>query len=452
MERIETICTMFTHTMYEEPDRFIDLAQTSPCGYIFSPDAPDNIRDFFYQMLIGVELVIRLRQEPVLAEYPGVVTDHLSTAMVMAINIIEGCQISQAEAKADDPSAPPKYVFFPINHQRQAEALLQFAETMSWPYLDEARDKIENAFLNIINNEPVPLLMLDWFFGIAAPGRVLRHRLMSCLALCSSSMAQLSIPKMWQDGVVVKDKSYWPQRTVLGAVFGALRSSKMVCGWVGPVVAPQGATTGYYFLRSRALDVPVAAKSDNFVTFLTPYFTDPLQLVLSLTNTDDYTSSEYPKKPIGSATVGFKSWKLELLTGTSSGSESDKEYRPTLFFDIDGKEVSYTLYSKPMFIAAPPCREGPHVLHNKLANFCLKNVAHVKDLKDISLPREDFLIIYTSGDQEELLARAWCAERGKHAVIRRDDLVGQCCFACVTGITLQEIGLGTNVLIWSCSA
>lgn len=443
---------MFTHTVYEEPDRFIDLAQTSPCAYIFTPDGPDNIRDFFYQMLIGAELVIRLRQEPVLAEYPGVVTDHLSTVMVMAINIIEGCQISQAEPNADDPSASPRYVFFPVNHQRQAEALLQFAETMSWPYLDEARDKIENAFMSIINNEPVPLLMLDWFFGIAAPGRVLRHRLMSCLALCSPSMAQLSIPTMWQEGVVIKDKSYWPQRTVLGAVFGALRSSKMVCGWVGPVVAPQGAASGYYFLRSRTLDVPVAAKSDNFVTFLTPYFTDPVQLVLSVTNTDDYTSSESPKKPTGSGSVEFKSLKLELLAGTGSSSESDKEYRPTLFFDIDGKEIQYTLYSKPMFIAATPCREGPHVLHKKLAQFCLKNVVHVKDLKEISLPREELLIIYTSGDQEELLARAWCAERGKHAVIRRDDLVGQCCFACATSLTLQEIGLGTNVLIWSCFA
>jgi len=50
------------------------------------------------------------------------------------------------------------------------------------------------------------------------------------------------------------------------------------------------------------------------------------------------------------------------------------------------------------------------------------------------------------GQGEEVVARAWCAERATHAVIRRD---GECCFACAIGVTAERTGLGFNVLIWS---
>lgn len=450
LDRIETICTMFTHSVYEQPDRFVDLNQSSPFNYIFDPQAANNTRDFFYQILIGAELLIRLRKEPALAEYPGVVTDHLSTAMVLAASCMEGVSITENGATADTPV--PKYMFFPVNHQRQAEALLTFAEAISWPYLDEARNQIENAFMRILNSEPVAMILLDWFFGMVVPGKIFRHRAMSCLLFCSPSVEELGIPTYWNEGVVIKGKSYWPQRTILGSVFGAQRSSRQVCGWVGPAPAPVDSPDGFYSLRTRNFDVPVPAKVNNLITILSQYFTSPTQMALSITNADAYIKSSHPPKPSGTTTVVFKSYKLDLLPSTGQNFKVEKEYRPVLLFEIGGKEVSYTLYSRPMFIAAPACREGPHIMHEKVTQFCMKNIVHVKDLKEISITREDMLVIYTLSDQEELVARAWCSERGRHAVVRRDDMMSQCCFACAAGLTVEGIGLGTNVLIWNCGA
>lgn len=68
------------------------------------------------------------------------------------------------------------------------------------------------------------------------------------------------------------------------------------------------------------------------------------------------------------------------------------------------------------------------------------------DLKDAYPPGDALVIIDALGQGEEVVARAWCAERAKHAVIRRG---GECCFACATGVAAGYTGLGVNVLIWS---
>ena len=54
------------------------------------------------------------------------------------------------------------------------------------------------------------------------------------------------------------------------------------------------------------------------------------------------------------------------------------------------------------------------------------------------------MIIDAQGDSEEVVARAWCAERVRHAVIRRD-----CCFVCARTLAENRIGLGIKVLILS---
>jgi len=55
-----------------------------------------------------------------------------------------------------------------------------------------------------------------------------------------------------------------------------------------------------------------------------------------------------------------------------------------------------------------------------------------------------FLIINATGKGAEVLARAWCAERGRNAVIRRNP--GPC-FVCAYDVASKR-GLGVNVLIW----
>jgi len=54
------------------------------------------------------------------------------------------------------------------------------------------------------------------------------------------------------------------------------------------------------------------------------------------------------------------------------------------------------------------------------------------------------MVINATGKGAEALARAWCSERGKNAVIRRS---GGPCFVCAIGAA-SKAGLGTGILIW----
>jgi hypothetical protein len=76
----------------------------------------------------------------------------------------------------------------------------------------------------------------------------------------------------------------------------------------------------------------------------------------------------------------------------------------------------------------------------------LSNVVRVANLGEIYPERQRLLIIDALGEGDELVARAWCAERRTHAIVRRG---GGCCFSCAVKMATGRAGLGVNVLIWS---
>ena len=57
---------------------------------------------------------------------------------------------------------------------------------------------------------------------------------------------------------------------------------------------------------------------------------------------------------------------------------------------------------------------------------------------------DDVMVINATGRGAEVLARAWCSERGRNAVIRR---AGGPCFVCAVRAA-SKAGLGVGVLIW----
>jgi hypothetical protein len=108
-------------------------------------------------------------------------------------------------------------------------------------------------------------------------------------------------------------------------------------------------------------------------------------------------------------------------------------------------DVAYTLYTSPTFISAHPCI-GTHTVHRREMSGYTDNVISVKDLKPFEgSGGRKVLVINAQCDGGEAVARAWCAERGKHAVVRRGQ---DTCFACSVSMAGRD-GLGVGVLIWS---
>jgi hypothetical protein len=144
-----------------------------------------------------------------------------------------------------------------------------------------------------------------------------------------------------------------------------------------------------------------------------------------------------------------------LPAATDAGSElseaereAEIEYRASIVFQIDNQSpVTYRLYTNPVFITAPPCHGTGHQVHTRELAKYQRNRWNVEDLKDASPDDYDgqgVMIVNATGKGAEAVARAWCSETGKNALIRR--ATGPC-FVCAYNLASGK-ELGVNVLIW----
>jgi hypothetical protein len=447
-------------SIYDAPTRFIDFSKARNISNNTLGTAAQGIglQNFLFQILLGAELLVRLRKEPVTTSYACLISDAISGLIVLSALWMENVTINGPKAISTTPSPSPssRYTLVATEHQRKAEGLIRFGELLSWPYMEEARNYIENAYQDLITGrQVVGFDICDWLFGLILPGKIFRHRIMCCLVYASPSVRSLNPAPFWDNGLVIKDKSYWPKRSVLGRVLGGLKNPRSVCGWIGPVPAPEGGPSGWILLNARSVDIPRPVNSTQTSLESLGFGDDgtesPEAILQSFADPNEWIQVSPPSRPTNDSSRSvFKAIYLTEIPSTTtiaianSAISTSKEYRASLEFEIDGTRLRYTLYSNPIFVYAAPC-VGTHTLHRRQGQNYLSRVIRVADLKEADAPSDLLVIIDALGQGDEVVARAWCAERARHAVIRRD---GECCFACAIGLVTTK-GLGFHVLIWS---
>jgi hypothetical protein len=452
-------------SLYDAPTRFMDFskARNMSNNTLGTLAQGIGLRDFLFQILLGAELLVRLRKEPVTVSYASLITDATSSLMVMSDLWMQNVIIQGPSATTTTSTTTttttlpnPRYTIVAIQQQLKAEGLIRFGEALSWPYMDEARNYIENAYRDLISGGGVVGFdICDWLFGLILPGKIFRHRIMCCLVYASPSIRSFNPAPFYDNGLVVKTKSYWPKRSALGRVLGGLKNPKSICGWIGPVPAPTGNFSGWILLNARSVDIPVPASTTQTslqsLGFGQSNGTEsPEALLQNLTDPNEWIRASPPHRPANDSSRSvFKAIHLAEIPSTTTTLDpiisTSKEYRASLEFEVNSTLTRYTLFSNPLFVYAPPC-VGTHVMHRRQAQNYLSSVIQVADLKEAYPPSDSLVIIDALGQGEEVVARAWCAERARNAVIRRD---GECCFACATAVTVGRTGLGFNVLIWS---
>jgi hypothetical protein len=161
--------------------------------------------------------------------------------------------------------------------------------------------------------------------------------------------------------------------------------------------------------------------------------------------------------------IKLKKLPLEVASQSQSGQpdadaerevENETQYRASIVFKLDSsaEPVTYKLFTNSVFVTLPPCRPGPrgqHEVHMRELPRYQTNIWTVEMLKDHTAEDNEgdekgVMTINATGKGGELLARAWCSERGKNAVIRRH---GGPCFVCAVRAA-GVASLGTGVLIW----
>jgi hypothetical protein len=472
--RIDSLALMCTRAFYDQPSRFSDFtkARYFTTSLLTPSEQETKLRDFLFQILMGAELLLRMRLQPAGTSYASIITDYISGLIVVADLFMNNVEIKNSPVAAISGtgltttlSSNPRYAFYAINHQRNAEGLIRFAEALSWPFMEEARRCIETAYTDLTTGRgSISYDVCDWLFGLILPGKFFRHRVMCALVDASLTTRNLGPAPYYDNGIVVSTKSYWPKRTVLGRVLGGVRHVKSVCGWVGPLPAPRGtgptggAVTGWIRLNARRLDIPIpvvkSARPLEDLGFTANSPESNEDIIESLVNPSEYITPTAPGPQPNQRASVLKAINLELVAQAPQSLGSlltglpTEEYRASLDFEVNGIATKYTLYSNPVFVTAPPC-VGTHLIFRRQAEVMLREAVPVAILKDTYPPANKLLIIKALGEGDEVVARAWCAERGKHAVIRRDVPGQECCFACAANMARGSSGLNVNVLIWT---
>ncbi|KAK1828634.1 small glutamine-rich tetratricopeptide repeat-containing protein 2 [Podospora conica] len=323
---------------------------------------------------------------------------------------------------------------YSLVHEQQVEGLLHFAERMKWPYINEARDYAEDAYATIRGGGTIPVHLHDWLFGIILPGKWFAFKIMTALIMCTQSLAkQIRFAHYYDCGLSLPTRSYWRQRTVLGRVLGPLPGVIALCGWIGPcprvtiASSPDDDKPRHIRLKTRREIDPYLADIRSSTKWLIP--APPVRDIST------WTIASIDLTPLPRRT--------NLGLGADADADAlineanETEYRASITFQRDdGTEpVTYKLYTNPVFVTVPPCRApaggGEHEVHmRELGAF--RRVWEVERLKEHVEGEEEegeegseeggkggVMVINATGKGAEVVARAWCSERGRNAVVRR---------------------------------
>lgn len=374
--------------------------------------------------------------------------------------------------------------FHSVIHEQQVEGLLLFAERMRWPYINEVRDYAEDVYSSIRAGGTVSIDLHDWLYGMILPGKWFAFKIMTALIQCTMSIRdKTGIAPYFDCGLVLPTRSYWRIRTVLGRVLGCLSGISSLCGWIGPgpkieFDPPSEGPVRPRHVRVKARRIALTEHHrdyDDAAIFQSSYHDrrDATRIrpdeevepyLAEMRDSSNWVIPEPPVRDVGTCEiVSIKLKKLALQVDVAqkaaqgkiqeTEAERQTEYRASITFKIDNNEeaTTYKLFTNPVFVVPPSCLEGPkgqHEVHMRELPRYQNSIWSVEKLKDHTaedVDRDQVMVINATGKGAEVLARAWCSERGRCAVIRRP---GGPCFVCAVRAA-SKAGLGTGVLIWT---
>lgn len=412
-----------------------------------------GIPNFVLQVILAHELRVRM------LHLPGVVFGNVSRRIVAACQASERW-IDGMDLKYPDPTGRPAYFeLHSLVHERQVEGLVRFAETAAWPALGEMRRFTEEVYSDIRSGGSSNRFLYDWLFGLMLPGKKFVNTIMASLVAATPSLAHLGDARYYISGLVVRDRSYWRAKSVLGRVLGAMKETRVANGWVGPFPRPVGLKAediadGWSHVHARdvtfnghLLPEDQSGDSERFLMF--QHREEESSTSSWLQGLADRSKWVVPLGPSKSADrVDFRAIKLKKtrpINENYSEEETEPQQRATLELLINDQSVEFTLYSNPVFVTAPKCIDGPHAAHeDDLPK--IQNILSVSQLPGHAHNDRRVLIIDATGQGEcELAARAWCSENGQHAVLVRGNGT---CFACAVR-TASQGALAVGCLIWT---
>ncbi|KAK2018744.1 hypothetical protein LZ32DRAFT_653516 [Colletotrichum eremochloae] len=424
--------------------------------------------DFLLQMLLAREVTLRMakvqqqqQQQQQQGRWYGGVTVRIVYDLVAA----ELWSQNMDFITSQDRFEPRKAV-----QTRQVGGILAFAEEMRWPYLSEIRETARKLLASEASKMALDIRTWDWLGGLVLPGAMFPLAVIGTLYSMSPTLSTRmpgTTVKIHRGnyGIVYPQASYWTARSVLGKVLAPLSQAdaetaggktKCLGGWVGPCPSPSLPESTFGLLAQLKGRPPSWVAEDTGADGDTP------TAAASAAQSQQVNAVEWalPVPPPPSADmIALQTLRLTKVAVTQPADNDDDDgvrgdhappmYLARLDFRLArGKLMAtMTLQSNSVFVAAMPCRGGPHRIKPGTGADYMFRTLGVE-----ALPRAELdggatavtVINATGGPAAETFARAWCSEKGTNAVVwRRGE---GCCFKCALMVAGRE-GVAAGVLI-----
>lgn len=333
---------------------------------------------------------------------------------------------------------------------------------MKWPNLAKVDNVMKERAADAKPLEDRSSDSMSYFTGIILPGPTLPFLAMNSLVDCDddpSASALTALTHMQPNcGFQYKSTTYWSSTCILGKVLAP--TCNEICGWIGPArPAPDLSRAQIARIRQRKPKQGLKGSDVDSMTVRS----DPLG-----PPSDTYPVAEY-KLPVPSSNPAIDTIRIEKITLKPYPPESSSGvYDAAIQFAIDGRSWPLRLLYDVSFISAFPCVGGPHPLFFDYV-YSTTSVDEILSIhswgsagsvaggstsmdaraasgstssKEEDDLKEKVLVVEAFGVKDnEVLARAWCAQWGLSAVVAE---VGKTCLACA----IREAYAGcVNVLI-----
>ncbi|KAI9815793.1 MAG: hypothetical protein M1827_002189 [Pycnora praestabilis] len=425
----------------------------------FMSDDQAEYHHFFLQLLLSVELHLRIHssshtenaKKKLLPQLPPKVAWDLAVAQRWLENMaIETTKTSSKQSVIK---------FNLRSKNRQIEALRDFAWTLKWPNMTEIEYILEEKDSKEMTLEDRSYDAMSWFTGVILPGITMPWLLMNSLIDCDRDTGDKLnyLTHMYPNsGFQYRANTYWSWECIVGKVLGAARGVHQIAGWIGPC---------FYSPDLKRIEVariyqkrPKQKLSSKDVDTMAKR-SDPTGPLDSYYPADDY---ELLTPDTEDVTDAIRMEKLNFAPRSANPKgKGPLTFDAAVTFAIDGRSWPLRLRYDVNFIAAHPCRSGPHVLFYDFAYRAVKvddivdihNWGNASTITDSSPnnstvspqqdpatasqhssltlytnPMEAVLVIEAFGvSDNEVFARAWCSHWGVSAITAN---INRTCMAC----------------------
>ncbi|ORX48756.1 hypothetical protein DM01DRAFT_1394555 [Hesseltinella vesiculosa] len=329
-------------------------------------------------------------------------------------------------------------------HEQQIDGLLRFADTMGWPYMESLRPVAETSYAKMISGgHTVNNHIWDWIYGVMLPGKYASFKIMTALVMLTPETKDLKEAPFYNSGLVVEGCSFWRLKSILGRVLGGSPGATGLMHWVGPCPPvieglDDGVKLSWVLVKTRPVgDIDLVklerSSSDESILDMLVYFgndgkNNPEKAFQELEDKDNWVPLD-PLPPLNQADAvkfsGLKLRKNPLDASVKEPTNDDYNYTAIIQMDILGRIETFTLYTDVYFVASHPCI-GTHSVHKRQLPGIKRTVVSVKDLKNTRTWKDELYINVQGQEDAEIAARAWCSERGYHALVKHEDTCDVC--------------------------